>query len=135
MSEIKQIKISDCIAQAQPFMEKEVLDTEGNTIAILKALTFADQMKANSYAIQKANISKENLEKASTGEDEIKWDGDFAIELMIKSLSLSIVKWCFDVEPTPANINLVAQLKPKLFNLILTAFNQNREKLESISKN
>lgn len=135
MSEIKKIKISDCITQAQPYMEKEVIDQDGNIIAILKALSFSDQMKANSYAIQMSNLDIEKLKNLNEDSVQVEQAGISGVALMLKSLELSIVDWCFDVPPTVENIDKASQVAPKIFNTILKSYNELRENFDAISKN
>ena len=132
----KKLKISDCITQAQPFLEKEVLDSDGKTVlAKLKALSFQDQMKANSYAIQVSKLDIEKLKTLDKDSAQVEQAGISGTALMLKSLELAITEWIFEDKITAENINIVSQVKPKIFNKIFSAYYELRENYDALSKN
>lgn len=134
---MKKIKISDCITQAQPQLEKIVFDANGNEIAKLKMLNMREKTSAIQYAVDK----KKSL-KATNVEDYI---GEInPSDHLLKSLELAIVEWCFEETPSVQWMLEITQLPEnnqahKILNVIITEYNKMltewAENQEVIEKN
>ena len=67
---MKKLKISDCLTQAQPFLEKLVINEKGETIAKLRALNFKEKQTAQIFAIDmKKHLDMKRVVELSNNEE------------------------------------------------------------------
>jgi hypothetical protein len=140
---MQKIKITDCITQDQPELERVVLDDKGVEIARLRHLNIREKTIANQYAVnlsKRAELQKMRAEelKEIPQEKMLKIASEMfnGADYLLKSLEYAIIEWCFEDDPTVENMLLLTTSPKanKIFNLIANSYDTMVKEFEASEK-